>query len=410
MKKNYFLDGQFVLGIGLLVFTFYIINVSYMSYTIKNSYTERIVSVLGAMSEAYGDMNKSVIDTVMNDDHKAYAAGTKLLKKYGYRLSGEILIKDSINEEITYLSIFELTIILFLLFCLTILFKNHMKFLKRLETYLDDFNNPASSFEESNNYTNRIMGKLHKIYLNSKHNILLVHQEKAKMHDFMEDLSHQLKTPLTVSRLCVERYIFENVKSNTERLETGLKQLEKMNILINSYLKIGMLKSCNTKLEVKDHNILAFIEECVEDIQPLLDSKNITIHVKGEKEARFRFDSFWMKEALVNLFKNGIEHSPEDSEIMVSYTSGSHDLRLFIKDNGNGIEEKNMPVLFERFVSSVRQKDGSNGLGLAIAKQAVIRHFGQIGVKNNKRNGVTFEIWLPILKGTEVYNIYSDVR
>ncbi|WMJ85658.1 sensor histidine kinase [Anaerocolumna sp. MB42-C2] len=410
MKKKYFLDEHFILTIGLLVFTFYIINVSYMSYTIKNSYSERIISVLGAMSEVYGDMNKSVIDTVVKDDHKAYADGIKLLKKYGYRFSGETLIKDSVNREITYLSVFELTIIIFLFLCLTILFNNHMKFLKRLEGYLDDFNNPGAFLAESNHHTIRIMDKLHKLYINSKHNILLVHQEKAKMHDFMEDLSHQMKTPLTVARLCLERYIYENTGLNTKRLEAGLKQMEKMTVLINSYLKIGMLKSCNTKLEIKDHNVYSFIEECIEDIQPLLDSKNIDITVAGEQEAKFGFDSFWMKEALVNLLKNSIEHSPEDSEITISFICGRHEFALFIKDKGSGIEEQNMPVLFERFVSSIRQKDGSNGLGLAIAKQAVVRHFGQIGVKNNQPCGVTFEIRLPILKGKAAYNNYSDVR
>ncbi len=226
----------------------------------------------------------------------------------------------------------------------------------------------------------------------------------------MEDLSHQMKTPLTVAHLYIERYIFENKNLNTDKLAAGLKQLEKMTLLINSYLKIGMLKSYNIKLEAEDCNILNFMDDCAEGLQPLLDSNNMNLLIQGDSEVNFRFDSFWMKEAMINLLKNSIEHSPDGTEITIAFYKSNHDVKIQIIDQGNGIEEKNLPFIFERFTSSVRQKDGSNGLGLAIAKQAVVRHFGQIGVKNNMESGVTFEIRLPILRGKEVYNNYYNVR
>ncbi len=410
MKKYNFLDGHYIFIIGFLMFAFYIMNVAFMSYTIKTNYSERIISALGAMSETYGDINKEVVDSVLNNKNETYQEGKQILRKYGYNLSGNTLIKNSLNQEITNIAIFNFIIILFLLTSLYIMFKNHMKFLGRIDGYLDDFGKPGNSNGESNPYTKNLMDKLYKLSLNSKHNISLIQKEKEKIHEFMDDLSHQMKTPLTVAHLCIERYIFENTKLKTDKLEEGLKQLEKMTLLINSYLKIGMLKSSNTKLEAENNNIFNFMDECGGDVQPLLDNNDMNLTINGDTEAYFQFDSFWLKEAIINLLKNSIEHSPAGSELRIDFYKSTHDLKIQITDQGNGIEEKNLPLLFERFLSSIRQKDGSNGLGLAIAKQAVIRHFGQIGIKNNKESGVTFEIRLPILKGKEVYNNYYDVR
>ncbi|MGB8454857.1 MAG: HAMP domain-containing sensor histidine kinase [Anaerocolumna sp.] len=410
MKKYNFLDGHYIFVIGFLVFALYIINVVFVSFTIKTSYSERIISTFGAMSETYGDINKEVVDSVLNNNRETYREGKQILKKYGYNLSGNTLIENSLNQEVLSIVIFTFSIILFLLTSLYFMFQNHMKFLERLDVCLEDFDNPAAPFKESNPFTKNLMDKLHKLSLNSKHNISLIQKEKEKIHEFMDDLSHQMKTPLTVAHLCIERYIFENTKLKTDKLEDGLKQLEKMTLLINSYLKIGMLKSYNTKLEVENYNVLNFLDECAGDVQPLLDNKDMNLSINGDTKEYFQFDSFWLKEAIINLLKNSVEHSPEGSEITIDFQKGSHEIKIQIIDQGNGIEEKNLPLLFERFLSSIRQKDGSNGLGLAIAKQAILRHFGQIGIRNNKESGVTFEIRLPILKGKEVYNNYYDVR
>ncbi|GEM_PF-5295985 len=410
MKKYTFLGGHFIFIAGFIVFIFYILNVVFMSYIIRNSYSERIISVLGAMSESYGEIGKEVVDNVMNNNKETYREGTLLLRKYGYNLSGDALLKNSLNREMIDVSIIMLAIVLFPIICLFVMYKNHMKFLSRLDGYLDDFNHPRNFSEETNPFTKNLMDKLYRLSLSSKHNIDLIQKEKDKIHEFMDDLSHQMKTPLTVAHLCLERFILENRESKTDKLEAGLKQLEKMTLLINSYLKIGMLKSGNTKIEAEEHNIFDFMEECVQDVRPLLDNNDMELVIRGDTKEHFQFDAFWLKEAVINLLKNSIEHSPFGSEITVEYQKGNHDVRIRITDQGNGIEEKNLPLLFERFLSSVRQKDGSNGLGLAIAKQAVVRHFGLIGIKNNAEAGVTFEIRLPILKGKEVYNNYYDVR
>ncbi len=410
MKKNNFLDGQYILSIGFIVSVLFLVNGIFLSAAIRNSYSERIISALGAMSVTYGDMDKAVVDSVLNGSSQTYGAGLTILKRYGYNLSGPDLIKNAMNQEIVFASLFMFSIILFLLISLTIMYKNHMKFLGRLDRYLDEFNSPGTYKEESNPYTRNLVNKLRTLSLDARHNLSLIQIEKEKMHDFMEDLSHQMKTPLTVAHLYIERYIFENIKQDTDKLEAGLKQLEKMTLLINSYLKIGMLKSCNVKLEVKDCNIYSFMEECMADVEPLAADNETDIIIEGDTEAEFQFDAFWMKEAVINLLKNSIEHSPESSKITIEFHKNSHDLRIRIIDEGSGIEEKNIPIIFERFTSSIRQKDGSNGLGLGIAKQAVGRHFGRIGIMNNKDLGVTFEIRLPNLKGKEVYNNYYDVR
>lgn len=411
MRRIDFLDKRFLITISFIVFFLYTLNVIFITITIKDNYSEQIISVLGDIAESGGKLEKQAIDNLMIGNTESYQKGKLVLKKYGYNFSGENLIGNSINRDIIYISIPLFIILIIVLVCFRIMYQNHIGFLKRLDKYLDDFEN--SDFQndfifdyDTNQYTKDIVRKLHKLSLKSIHNISLIKSEKEKMRDFMEDLSHQMKTPLTIAHLYIERYMLENPTIQTNKLELGLKQLEKMTVLINSYLKVGMLNSTNTKLEITNCNINEFMEAIIDEVQPLLDGNNMDILIQGDPDTYFEFDAFWMREVMLNLLKNSIEHSPKSSDIKLTYHKNQHNLLIQVTDEGSGIEENNLVVLFDRFISSVRQADGSNGLGLSIAKQAVNRHFGQIKVKNNAEKGVTFEILLPILKGKEVYNIY----
>jgi signal transduction histidine kinase len=407
MKKNNFLDMRFIIAVSCCVFVMYFFYVVFMSFTLRNSYSNAIISAVGSISDIYGDIDKQVIDNILNQNNESFRKGEMLLKQYGYGSSGYKIIGNSLNSLIVVIALFVLAVYVFILFCLYLLFKNHVEFIDRLENCLDDFNDLKIGKLESNQYTKNLINKLQKLSLNAKHNISLLQKEQQKVQDFMEDLSHQMKTPLTLAHLYIERYLMENKSQSLEKLSLGLKQLEKMTVLINSFLKIGMLKSNNTKLEINNNNIFEIMEEAIDDVQALLDTKNIEVTIVGSKKELFYFDVFWMREAIINLIKNSIEHSPSGTQVTITFTKNMHALLIEITDQGYGIEEKNIPFIFERFTSSIRQKDGNSGLGLSIAKQVAIRHFGEITVKNNKECGVTFAIVIPILKGEEVYNYYG---
>jgi len=123
MKKNQFLDGHYIGIVGVVIFVFYIANVLFMSYTIRSSYSERIIRALGAMTKTYGEISKEVVDSVMNSSDETYAEGKIVLKKYGYYLSGDTLIKNSMNREILDISVLLFISIAFLLTSLYFMFK-----------------------------------------------------------------------------------------------------------------------------------------------------------------------------------------------------------------------------------------------------------------------------------------------
>lgn len=414
MRKSVFLGKYYILLVSFISLFLYVINYVVLIITVKANYSRQLIAAIGAVYENHGFIEKKVIDNLMSGNLNTLDKGEFVLKKYGYFLSGQGLMEHLISREILIFGVVSLLLMLLILLSFQVMFQNHVTFLKKLDRYIKDLENPRKEEKRdwdygSNSYTRNIMDQLKEMSLSAKHNISLLQKEKEKMRDFMEDLSHQMKTPLTVAHLCIERYLIENAGRKNDKLEQGLKQMEKITLLINAYLKIGMLKSGNTKLEISNNRVSQFLEEAAEEVQPLLDSRNVELFLEGDEEVVFDFDAFWMKEAITNLLKNSIEHSEEDSSLWISFHRGRHELVIQVQDEGCGIEEGNLPTIFERFTSSIRQRDGSNGLGLSIAKQAVARHFGQIQVRNNKDRGVTFEIRLPILRGKEVYNECLDV-
>ena len=214
-------------------------------------------------------------------------------------------------------------------------------------------------------------------------------QEARRTSDLTADISHQLKTPLASLRLFVEM-------DESAHMEQEISQIERMETLIGSLLRLEKLCADGYEFSFAEHSIRPLIQEVWNRLQPLWPEKEIVL----DGNAVIRCDEKWLSEAFLNLLKNACEHTAENGKITVRLEQTDRAFYCAIEDNGGGVSENDLPHLFDRFYRAEGQKQSGAGLGLAIVKEIIFRHHGHITAENTK-DGLKFSISLPILNLTK---------
>lgn len=220
-------------------------------------------------------------------------------------------------------------------------------------------------------------------------------KEKQFLVDLMADISHQLKTPL--SSLVVYNDIMLHKDLSLEQRETFLlkkqDQLERMKWLIYSILKLAKLDAKSIKFEKKEMSLNETVYKAIDALESKASLGKVRIIFAEEMEVIFNHDQLWMEEALINILKNDIEHTPADGQITVHVMENPLFYRIAIEDTGEGIPEAELPKIFKRFYKiPAPKKSDSLGIGLALAKSIIESHNGIIEVQSQINVGTKFMI------------------
>ncbi len=237
---------------------------------------------------------------------------------------------------------------------------------------------------------------------------VIVFNDITKIHvlenirkEFVANVSHELKTPVTAIKGFVETMI-----SSTDNKEQNkfLKIIEnhtnRLNDIINDLLFLSRIEGKNerNKLDIKKSNILLILEASNFECQNLIEEKNIPLKIECSDKIKMNLNPRLMQVAITNLLINAIKYSDKNSKISIVVKDQNKNLLISVIDSGIGIEEKHHGRLFERFYrvdSSRNRKEGGNGLGLAIVKHIIQTHNGEILIKSEVYKGTTFTINLP---------------
>jgi two-component system, OmpR family, phosphate regulon sensor histidine kinase PhoR len=242
------------------------------------------------------------------------------------------------------------------------------------------------------------------------HDVTQIRNLDTVRREFVANVSHEIKTPLTTIKGFVETLLQGSVESAEEKekfLGIIKRHTDRLEAIIKDLLSLARLEQQEIEEERNERSekepfecrrIKDVIDTALQVIKSKADEKNIALAVSCDPEIQAKMDGTLMEQAIVNLLDNAVNYSPTESRVNIVVSAGEKDLCIHIKDQGPGIPGQHLSRLFERFyrVDKARsRKLGGTGLGLAIVKHICQVHGGTVTVESEPGKGSTFTIRLP---------------
>ena len=292
-----------------------------------------------------------------------------------------------------------LSLLLMLIFCI-----GTYKRYRRIASLADDINQVlhGDSSIDFDSYSEGELSILHseiyKMTIRLREQQQKLMKDKEYLADSLADISHQIRTPLTSINLLVERLsasgLTDECRHQLANELYGL--LDRIDWLITTLLKISKLDAGTVQFNRDTVSLEMLINK---SCAPLL----IPIELRGQElvicaEGNFYGDPAWTSEAVGNIVKNCMEHTPDGGKIEIEATENALYSEIVIKDNGTGISPEDLPHIFERFYKGKDSDGKSFGIGLALSRMIIAGQKGTVKAENRKNTGAMFT--LRFYKGT----------
>lgn len=237
------------------------------------------------------------------------------------------------------------------------------------------------------------------------HDLTRVRQLESVRRDFVANVSHELKTPITAIRGAVETLLDEEGKDPAwqQFLQIIFKQSERLNALVEDLLDLSRIEQGVNEdgWDFSKENILPVLEGARNACESLLAQQQIILEITCPENLRVRMNAPLLEQAVINLLSNAIKYSEPESRVMIDASETEDKVIIQVQDFGCGIAEKHLSRLFERFyrIDLARSRSlGGTGLGLAIVKHIAYAHQGEVQVSSTLGEGSIFTIVLPKMK------------
>ncbi len=363
-------------------------------YQVNKNYNNKIVNIISTIKEKYPEMKDDEIFDIIKNNVK-----TNTFNRYSFDLDGIVLIKE--NKTI-FVSYFIILLFIYLIICLvylTIIINNDKKKDKEINEVIkiiEEINNKNYSFKMKDINEEDLSLLKNEIY---KTTIMLNEiseiskKDKKELEESLEDISHQLKTPLTSILIMIDTLLDdEDMDQNTREdfLRNMKREVMNINFLVKSILKLSRLDTNTVKFISKKESVKEIINEAILNVSLLSDLKNVKIET-NLSDSFITCDYKWQIEALTNILKNSIEHSYENNKVLIESSENNAYIKITIKDFGSGIAKEDINHIFERFYKGKDSDYDSIGIGLALSKSIIEKQNGKISVESSD-DGTTFTI------------------
>ena len=224
-------------------------------------------------------------------------------------------------------------------------------------------------------------------------------QERDTLRRFVEDASHELRTPVTALKTFNELLTSGDAMDGSDRKQFLLEsraQVARLEWIIKNLLDLSRLDGGLVSLDLKSHNPAEMVSASVQAVTPEAEGKGVGIQIKAESPGgSVTCDRRRIEMALMNLLDNGIKYSEPGQVVEIGWKGGQAETTFWVKDQGRGIPSSDLPHIFERFYRSRDAVEEGSGLGLAIVKSVVSAHGGSTSVQSEPQKGSTFAFRLP---------------
>lgn len=373
----------------------------FWSESIKNGVHNQNAAAVGSIISIHPELSDVIVPSIINSKSEDIEAGNKAFEKYGYTKNVALNNAPVIKELYNTVLLFGCGIILLCSFSLFLfMYLSYKRFYsdvgeisKAAQKVVDgDF---SEEFDcEGEGEMDILRHNFNQMANRLRLSVERLQREKVFLKDTIADISHQLKTPLSTLTINND-LLLENSEMDTGTrrsfYEADSRQITRLQWLIQSLLKMARLEAGAIAFKKEDVSLKDVAENCIESLSAFADEKSVKI-TADDVDAHFTGDREWTSEAALNIVKNAVEHS-KNTIVRIEPFKTQLSSGVIISDNGEGIDKKDLPHIFERFYkSSNTVKANSIGIGLSLAKAIIEGQGGSISVKSERGKGTTFTI------------------
>lgn len=239
-----------------------------------------------------------------------------------------------------------------------------------------------------------LTAEIHKMTIMLREQNAALVSDKQFMKESMEDIAHQLRTPLTSMMLLVE--MLRDPKLPTQQRAAHVQELysllSRMNWLIDTMLGLSRIDAGAVTFREQEISCRDLISSALEPISISLELKDVSVDVSIAGEPAFTGDMQYFTEALLNILKNCMEHTPEGGNIAISAAESPIYTGITVTDSGSGFSGDDLDHIFERFYRSGTSSSSGYGIGLAFARRIVTSQSGSLQAYNAPDGGACFDM------------------
>lgn len=399
MKRSY--KFMIVFLLTAVVFSAFLVFVSITGLNaVRNNTNEAVAQLVSAIKEKYPQISEREIAEILNSQSD-FSNTKEQLKQYGIDLDADWAAYENTNVSRNMVVISTLVFIvaclsflaIFAIFC-----QKMAKETRQITNYVAQINKKNYDLAIAENSEDEMSLLKNEIY---KTTVMLKEQsensikDKENLKDTLSDISHQLKTPITSIMVMLDNIIEdENMPAQirTEFLNDIKRSTNSMSFLVQSILTLSKLDANSIVFKNKKENISQIIDECIRNTAVLAELRDVEVSSECKGKIEIDCDFKWLCEAITNIIKNCIEHTGEGGYVQIIAEQNKLYTKISIRDNGCGIEQKDLPHIFERFYKGKNSDENSVGIGLALSKAIVEKAGGLISVDSIVGRGTVFEI------------------
>ena len=395
IRLKQYIISTFIVFICLFVL-FLALNIyEYKTYT--NNFNNKIGAIISVIKDKYPEITDKEIAEIINSDE---FETNDFFTKYGIDINNKsILIKNDKDYHIFLvinMSFLTITIIILLILYIRYNHKkeNDIKDIIKCIEQINKKNYELQIDSISEDELSILKNEIYKTTIMLKESAENSNKDKINLKKSLEDISHQLKTPLTSILVMLDNIIEDpdmDINIRNDFVRDIKRNVVNINFLVQALLKLSKFDANTVHFIKQENDLKTIIKESIKNVSPLCDLRNTNIEFNAKEKSKIMCDAKWQIEAITNIIKNAIDHSEDNSTVTINSSNNNVYSMIEIIDKGEGISKKDISHIFERFYKGENATSDSIGIGLALAKTIIEEDNGSISVESNK-NGTKFTI------------------
>ena len=388
IRLKQYIISTFIVSICLFVL-FLALNIyEYKTYT--NNFNNKIGAIISVIKDKYPEITEKEIAEIINSDE---FETNDFFTKYGIDINNKsILIKNDKDYHIFLvinMSFFTITIIILLILYIRYNHKkeNDIKDIIKCIEQINKKNYELQIDSISEDELSILKNEIYKTTIMLKESAENSHKDQINLKKSLEDISHQLKTPLTSILVMLDNIIEDpdmDINIRNDFVRDIKRNVVNINFLVQALLKLSKFDANTVHFIKQENDLKTIIKESIKNVSPLCDLRNVNIEFNAKDKSKIVCDAKWQIEAITNIIKNAIDHSKNNSTVTINLSNNNVYSMIEIIDKGEGISKKDISHIFERFYKGENATSDSIGIGLALAKTIIEEDNGSISVESNR--------------------------